>query len=198
MKYSPLIVIMYKVKCFLPLKRDFVRDESYVWQCSTVKPLLSPMAAEMCMHENPDARRLRVCDSWVTHSCNQSCIRWLLPKGYETEPVTLIHTKNQNFEGDELAVVDCISLRDKNFLHNGSLRVPVWIGLRKNKYQWTDVTELQYEDWNSNQPRSYTRPTAYVYLHKGGRWKWFDVQYGSQRYVPLCKMPKPSSGMYIF
>ena len=24
--------------------------------------LLSPMAAEMCMNENPDARKLRVCD----------------------------------------------------------------------------------------------------------------------------------------
>ena len=51
----------------------------------------------------------------------------------------------------------------------------VWIGLRKNKYQWTDGIELQYEDWNSNQPRAYTSPTAYIYLHKGGQWKWFDV-----------------------
>ena len=37
------------------------------------------MAAEMCVHENPDARRLRVCDC-ESHSCNQSCIRQLLPK----------------------------------------------------------------------------------------------------------------------
>ena len=42
------------------------------------------------VYENPDARKLRVYDCESTHSCNQSCIRQLLPKVYETEPVTQI------------------------------------------------------------------------------------------------------------
>ena len=77
------------MKQFLTLKGIW-RDKSWIVFESVALSnsfLLSLVAAEMCMNESPDARKLRVCD-WVTHTCNQSCHQAAAQITYETEPVT--------------------------------------------------------------------------------------------------------------
>ena len=91
-------ITMYKVlKVFLPLKRDLLEMKVMFGSVALSNPLLSPMAAEMCVYEwkNPDARRLRVCDCEshipATNPVSGNCC----PKVYETELVTKIWNDTQ-------------------------------------------------------------------------------------------------------
>ncbi len=73
----------------------------------------------------------------------------------------------------------------------------VWIGLKKDKFNWTDGTELDYEDWYRGYPKYYTQENAVAYLHKSYRWKWFDTNQESATYIPLCKIKKHDDGKLI-
>ena len=79
----PLIVIIYKVKCSY-LLGGIWRDESRinVWQCTALSnsfPSVSCGSWDVYAWK-PRYQEVEGVWMWVTHSCNQSCIRHLLPK----------------------------------------------------------------------------------------------------------------------
>ncbi len=78
------------------------------------------------------------------------------------------------------------------------VRTLVWIGLKKEKFEWVDGKGLDYAYWQSNQPNDYTSTGAHTYMSKGHNWRWYDVSgTNTDKYVSLCKMPKPASGKKI-
>jgi hypothetical protein len=96
-----------------------------------------------------------------------------------------IHSAEENIFAIDLANRD------------GPITAAVWIGAKRNNsldfFEWTNGQELNYSNWDCDEPKNITDPESHVAMSNNGIWKTYGLRKNGLWYAWLFICERDSS-----